>query len=298
MIGDLADQVVEAVLDREVQDLRISALKGELSTQIDRIATIRTGFYFRQEGSKKNARVYFHDSILLDKETKLKVEGEFDPDHFEANSPRSNLSGRQNVTIIGIVREVGEDPFQVKLRPLLIGFPYYAPVGQQDSMFNSARPEVFCYDVDQFEFHDNEIEVVEQVDLDQLFKMPEQRVKKAFGTILGLSIVPSDWGGEHSDLVADISINGSWKRAAFAFKGPGGKRKPWTLYLKDMGKQGDQSLRLFHEPADVMVVQHCSRIAEPVRHIMDALATQNRKEYMLISGDDTVRILKSAKLLD
>jgi hypothetical protein len=64
-----------------------------------------------------------------------------------------------------------------------------------------------------------------------------------------------------------------------------------------MGMRGDQAIRLFAESADIMVVQHCSYIAESVRHIMESLATSDRRRYMLLSGDNTVRILKKAGLL-
>jgi hypothetical protein len=297
-IGKLADQVTAAILDRQVPDIRVMAIKNELATIDRQVVTVRSGFYFRRTGSGSSERIHFHDNIRVDEATKLRVEGEFDPHRFEANSAWGNLSGRQHVFIAGVATEVEDKPPHVVVRPLLIGLPYFAPAGETDSLLAPQRPEVFCWDVDQFRLDQGDrMTPATDSDLQRLFKMPEQQVKEAFGRILGLSTVPADWGGEHSDLVADLSVRGVWARAAFAFKGPGGKPKPWTLYPANMGLRGDQSIRLFAKPADVMVVQHCAYIAEAVRHFMDALATLHHRRYMLLDGDHTVRILKKAGLL-
>jgi hypothetical protein len=120
-----------------------------------------------------------------------------------------------------------------------IGLPYFAPAGVSNPHFQLTGPELSCYDVDQFRLEKYDaMNPATEADLLRLFEKPEQQVKEAFGQILGLSVVPADWGGEHSDLVAGVSINGVWARAAFAFKGPGGKPKPWTLHPGKMGEAG------------------------------------------------------------
>jgi hypothetical protein len=304
-LGRFADQITEAILDRQVPDIRVVAIEKELGTIEHRLVTIRSGFYFRRTGSGSSQRIHFRDKIRVDEATELQVEGEFDPQRLEANSARKNLSGRKNVFMAGIATEVHEESPHVVVRPLLIGFPYFTPRGNREDFDSLSeyfhrqhRPEIFCWDVDQFRLDERDMMTpATQSELRHLFQMPEQRVKEMFGQILGLSTVPADWGGEHSDLMADISIDGVSARAAFAFKGPGGKPRPWTLHPANMGKRGDQAVRLFAEQADVMIVQHCSSIAEAVRHIMEALATSKRRQYMLIDGDWTVRILKKAGLL-
>ncbi len=80
----------------------------------------------------------------------MQVEGEFDPHRFEANSAWGNLSGRRHVFIAGVATEVDEEPPRVVVRPLLIGLPYFAPAGEADPQFAPRRPEIFCWDVDQF----------------------------------------------------------------------------------------------------------------------------------------------------
>lgn len=92
-------------------------------------------------------------------------------------------------------------------------------------------------------------------------------------------------------------MSGNRLRAAFALKGPGGKPKPWTLHPDKMGLRGDQGIRLFHEPTDIQVTQHCCQIAESVRHLMDALVSMHERRHMIIDGDGTARILLGAGLL-
>lgn len=294
----IAEKVARSVVERAVPDLRVLALGGDLSRLAGQLVTVRSGMYFKSVGSGSDERVEFRDTIRIDDGLQLQVEGRFDPSRFEANSARGNLSGRTNVYVVAYVQDVPE-PTRVLLRPLLIGFPFYGPAGEADAMWQPARPEIWCAYIDQFRLSEDQMRTrVSESDRKRVFAMPEQRVKEAFGQILGLSTLPKDWGGEHSDLTSDITVRGQAARAAFALKGPGGRPKPWTLYPKGMGQNGDQAIRLFSEPADVMVVQHCSAIAESVRHLMDALATAHRRRYVLIDGDSTARILSTAGHLD
>ncbi|WP_131116381.1 hypothetical protein [Lichenihabitans psoromatis] len=67
------------------------------------------------------------------------------------------------------------------------------------------------------------------------------------------------------------------------------------MTLADLGKNGDQIDRLFSEPADLMVLQHCNEITSPVRAMMRAYATRmgQLKTYCIINGFDTLRILNA-----
>ncbi len=294
----LADEVTEAVVARKLPDLRVAAVTGDVGDIVGKVATIRAGFYFRREGSGRDERVFLHDRIKVDSDRFIKVEGRFDPSRFEANSPSGNLSGRRNTFVAGVVERTDEDACRFVLRPLLIGFPYYAPASQRDPEFSSRRPEIPYSYVEEFGLEDEDLRRAPSADeLARVFAMPEQAVKEAFGQILGLSSVPTDHGGERSDLVAELTISGNRLRAAFALKGPGGRPTPWTLHPDRMGLRGDQGIRLFHEPTDIQVVQHCSQIAETVRHLMDALASTYERRHMIIDGDGTARILLNAGLL-
>ncbi len=297
-LSRIADEVTTAVVANKVPDIRVVAVTGSLRGLEGKVATIRAGFYFRREGSVRDERVVMHDRVKVGEDHFVEVEGTFDPARFEANSPHGNLSGRTNALAVGVAQEVDEDHSRVVLRPLLIGFPYYAPASRHGSEFSSRRPEIPYFYVEEFGLKESDMRrAPTAAERARVFAMPEQAVKEAFGQILGLASVPKDHGGERSDLVAEVTVSGNRLRAAFAFKGPGGKAKPWTLHPDKMGLRGDQGIRLFHEPADLQVIQHCCQIAETVRHVMDALATRHERRHMIIDGDGTARILLNAGLL-
>ena len=124
-----------------------------------------------------------------------------------------------------------------------------------------------------------------------LKEISESRIKRAFADILHESDLPNDWGGEKSDLFSpNLSIDGNPVSAAFLFKGPS-KFSPMTI--AHLGKNGDQIDRLFSEPADVLVLQHCHKVTPPVRNMMRNYATQihNLRHFCIIDGYDTLRIL-------
>jgi len=107
--------------------------------------------------------------------------------------------------------------------------------------------------------------------------------------------VPKDWAGETSDLFTSrLSIDHEPITAAFAFKGPG-QRGP--LHPADMGKRGDQALRLAQEPADLLVVQHHNAVTAPVRNLLSAVARQFGKRFMVLDGAATAMIFRAYKQL-
>lgn len=295
-LGAIADDIVRESIHREIADLRIAIVSRELSSVESQLVTIRGAFYFRKQRIKRQQMIRFHNKFDVDENVELSVGGQFDPNRLETTSAHTNLSGLVHVTIIGYAIEIQEAECHVEIRPILIGFPYFATGADCDSQFTPRKSEIRCNEVEEFGLRDLPILKVGQRDLLTLFQMPETDIKAAFGTILGISSIPADWGGENSDLVADFTVHGSRARAAFAFKGPGGKPKPWMLHPSGMGKNGDQAIRLFSEYADVMVVQHCSDIASSVRHLMEALATNYRRRFMIIDGYDTVRILSAMRM--
>lgn len=306
-LGAFAVRVIEEITSRKMIDLRVAALTGELSSIRHQVVRLRSGMYFRYQQSDSGEQCFFHSRILVDEEVTLAVKGDFDPGRFEATSPREHLSGHRNVYVVGIVADVEEAVPSVTIRPMLIGQPYLVPLGKDSWVLDiSSRPEVHPSTIEEFRLSTaNSDPPASQAELATLFDMSEQQVKTAFASILGVSTVvinqinyvPNDWGGERSDLVADITIRGESLRAAFAFKGPAGRRNPWRLYPRGMGKNGDQAERLFSEVADVMVVQHCWDISQPVRHMMEAFSVMHNKRYMIVDGNDTVRILRRAGLL-
>jgi hypothetical protein len=129
--------------------------------------------------------------------------------------------------------------------------------------------------------------------LEPLKEIPEAEIKAAFAEIIGEPMVPKDWGGERSDLFSSlVMLEGKRISTAFVFKGPA-QFKPMTMAL--LGKNGDQIDRLFTEPADLLVLQHCHEIIPPVRAAMRAYAQQigDPRLFCLFDGYDTVRLLQA-----
>ncbi len=126
-------------------------------------------------------------------------------------------------------------------------------------------------------------------------ELSEEEFKKGVQEILGEPGEFKDWGGETSDLMTTrLLVNGKRRRAAFAFKGPGLKTK---LTIAKMGKNGDQCPRLFQEPADVFVVQHCREIVSSVIKLVET-HTQLKSVYenreilfCIIDGKDSKRLV-------
>jgi len=132
-----------------------------------------------------------------------------------------------------------------------------------------------------------------KTDLIRLRDIPETDIKNAFAEIKGEPIVPKDWGGEKSDLFSSrVVINGNRISTAFVSKGPA-QFRPMTL--AELGKKGDQIVRLFTEPASLFVLQHCHEITPPVRQTMRAFAEQTGRLrlFCIIDGYDTFRILRA-----
>lgn len=127
----------------------------------------------------------------------------------------------------------------------------------------------------------------------RLLSIPEEYVKNAFAEIIGEPFVPKDWGGEKSDLTTSrVFYDGAPRTAAFIFKGPS---VSGVMHPANMGKRGDQLVRAFEEPVELVVVQHCNQVASSVVKFAEALAASpaNPKRYCIIDGADTYRILRA-----
>jgi len=130
-------------------------------------------------------------------------------------------------------------------------------------------------------------------ELEQLLATPEDDVKHAVAAIIGEPYVPKDWGGEKSDLqTAQLRLDGAPISAALIFKGPSVRGE---MHLANMGKRGDQLIRAFDEPADLILVQHCNKVANSVVRMAEALAANpaRPRRYCILDGNDTVRLLKA-----
>ncbi len=223
-----------------------------------------------------------------------RLEMQVHPENFTSVSAPGEMSGKKRLFIAGRLTETELPNLRAQLyvvghlhdEPRKGGAPA-DPLGRLPWYM-----EVFYSQVDQFA-KGATVPTPTEIEIEHLRAIPETEIKNAFAEIVGEVFVPKDWGGEHSDLLStQLSIEGCQFATAFAFKGPA-KFKP--LNVADLGKNGDQISRLFGEPADFVVLQHCHSITTAVRSHMRAFATQfhQLRLFCLIDGADTVRILKA-----
>ena len=220
------------------------------------------------------------------------------PENFTSISARVEFSGRKRLFVVA--RLTKSKLPTLSAQAYAIGHLHEGKRKQilLTDRFNRLnwQMEVFCTQIECFMKADDISRPMKGA-LKRLSKISEARIKKAFAEIVDEPFIPKDWGGERSDLYStNVILQGERVATAFAFKGPS-KFKPLTV--ADLGKNGDQISRLFSEPADLFILQHCHQITSAVRDHMRAFATRiNRlRPFTLIDGADTIRILKAYKKL-
>ncbi|MCJ8151858.1 hypothetical protein [Shinella sedimenti] len=216
-----------------------------------------------------------------------KISGQMHNEHYYSDSSISVLTKKRRMLILGHFDFSDED--SVIVSPYVMGElvedRYFAT-----SLSSSIR--VFPNMIDQFA-KIREIPLPSKEELRLLETMPEDDVKQAFADIIGEPYVPKDWGGEKSDLTTTkITLDGKTHPTAFIFKGPSVRGE---MHPANMGKRGDQLVRVFDEPVNLVVVQHWNKIANSVVRIAEALAYDPRqpRQYCIIDGSETAHILKA-----
>lgn len=216
---------------------------------------------------------------------------QYHPEHLTAESAWTFLSGQRALFVLAAIREIRDGT--INAIPYVIGT--MLPSSGKNSIKGRRwgnRLEVFVDGIDSFALVRNEL-YPKKSELLLLKDIPEESIKQAFAEIIGEPSVPKDWGGEASDLFsANVILDGERISTALAFKGPA-KFRP--MRMSELGKNGDQIHRLFSEPADLLVLQHCHEITPPVRAAMRAYATNigNPRLFSLIDGYDTLRVLRA-----
>lgn len=130
---------------------------------------------------------------------------------------------------------------------------------------------------------------------DGYLDLAEDTVQLALEAILEVPFHKKDWGGEVNDLyTANVIVNGARRPTAFMLKGNGLKNR--TMEIKYCGKNGDQVVRLFQNPADLFVIQFVGNIAEAVilhAHSEIARLKSQGKDarFLIMDGQDTARVL-------
>jgi hypothetical protein len=265
------------------QDLRMGQIVG---------ADLKFAFH---RNRNRDTTGYKHTDFtaVVDAGTKVQVTGTFNSARTASSSSAGNLTGSRRAYLIGAVTDLHAE--RIELRPVFIGVRSFV---NDDPTDVGLAPGLRIYpsEISQFSGIDFAGPATE-AELAAIRQVPEETVKNAFAKLTGESYVPKDWGGERSDLYTSrVIARGRQVSAAWLFKGRG---HPYPMTVKALGKPGDQIGRLFSEPAELLVLQHCHQITTAVVGMMDAFAhdLRNPRSYMIIDGADTSRILKSLKLL-
>jgi len=195
-------------------------------------------------------------------------------------------------TTISLVAQLYEVENEVIIfEPLVMGFPWLVSDSNNldfgISWWGGSFFENFVEDFDEFS---KVSDIPVPADSEPMKIISESAFKKCLAMILG-DHAQIDWGGEVSDyFTSHLHLKGNRVKGAFLLKGPH-NFKP--MGLNHLGKNNDQIVRLSHEPADVLIVQHCHDILPPVRETLRAFAVQpsNPRRYCLIDGRDSLRLL-------
>lgn len=134
-----------------------------------------------------------------------------------------------------------------------------------------------------------------EAEFKRMTMVPELAVKELICHLLGEHSVPSDWGGEESDVLsANLVVAGRRNTGAFLLKGPA---RFHPMKPTDLGKNGDQLYRLFNIPAQIYVVQHCHAIGAAVRKQAEAFALARSFvvpcQIVFMDGLTTARLLRA-----
>jgi hypothetical protein len=216
-------------------------------------------------------------------------------------SASSFLSGKKDLVLLGQIADLREKSIEAK--PIAVGqlIIDWMSENDRDALEKAGndlsswqrRMEVTIEEIDTFSMVQGVLPPpISEHEL--LKRIPEVRMKEFLAQLIGEPFVSKDWGGEGSDLFTDrLIFRGRRTATALVLKGPA-RFKPLTL--ADTGKNGDQLVRAFNEPAELVILQHCHAISKPVREVMSALAVRlgRRKHFCTIDGADTIRLLKAA----
>lgn len=195
--------------------------------------------------------------------------------------------------IISMVATLVEKKKPMVFHPVVMGSPWLIPDEKLDfdSMwYHGEYYENFIEDFDEFQKVVNE---PLPSTAEPMRDISESAFKTCLARILGGPTL-KDWGGEASDFyTAHLHLKGTPMTGAFLLKGPGSRFAPMTLNF--LGKNNDQIVRLSHEPAEVLFVQHCHEIVPAVRETLRAFSVQpsRPRRYCLIDGRDSLRLLKA-----
>ncbi len=287
----IANQLLHAgVFPNLTAELAASARDGErIMAMTWDVCVFRgvTQAYSRARDEKNDASASFSATLTLGAESFL-ASGKLAPDHFYSDTTLTVLRGRKRMLIAGMFEFQGSN---LKISPYIIGELVretgVIPIGY------ASEVRVYPVQIDAFRSAFENAARPSKADLEALRAMSEAEVKAAFAEIIGEIFVPKDWGGEKSDLQSNrLNIDNRPISAVFLLKGPALRGE---MHPANLGKRGDQLIRAFDEPVELIVVQHCDKIANTVVRQAEALAydPRNPRRYCIIDGGETALILKA-----
>jgi hypothetical protein len=235
--------------------------------------------------------------VVLDDDV-LWFDGELEIEHVYSSSCAGYMSGKNQAYVLGLFDRT-EGAQRGTVRPWLVGDLVHT-VGVEGHLGFSwgHTSEVHPMVIDAFKAM-VDVRPPSQGTLKRIMlSVSEAQTKAAIAAIIGESFVPRDWGGERSDLfTSQITIEKEPITAAFLLKGPA---VPGPMHPRHLGRNGDQIVRLFDEPADLLILQHCNKIETTVRKIMRAFSVDpdRPRRFCVIDGAQTYQILKAYGFLD
>jgi hypothetical protein len=289
--------LAEALADA-LPALRISELlkiAHEQAIHVGQVVGVAQEVTFRRAKDRDAPGVRPVDfTAVLDVEEPLNLAGTFNSVRMASASAVGGLTGSRRVYLIGTITDLSRA--KIEIRPAFIGIRSLIEGDDSASGEIGYGLRIYPSEVGQFGGVDFG-RSVPPAELKAVLAVPEERVKNAIADLIGEAYVPKDWGGERSDLYTSrVFARGRQMSSAWLFKGPG---YPHPMTVRALGKPGDQIVRLFSEPAELLILQHCHEITPSVVSMMEAYAydLRNPRKYMIIDGADTSRILKSQGLL-
>ena len=220
------------------------------------------------------------------------------PENYTSGSTPGELARQNELFVVGRITKA--DLPELHAQAYVIGHLHWEDRGVGTFQDPFARlpwhMEVFLSNVMPFSPATHE-PMASSGELTKLRQTLESDVKAAFAQIIGEPFVPKDSPSETSDLQTNrLWLDGQQVSAVFAFKGRG---VPKPLTVANSSKHGDQISKLFTEPTELVVLQHCDKVTNHLRHHLRAFATRidQLRPFMILDGADTVRILRHFKKL-
>lgn len=248
-------------------------------------------FYHHHGPLPRDAIAELHNKSKFEDERRLRIL--YSPENLVCASAWHRLSGRTRLYCVCYIEAA--DEVEIIARPYLIGDIHTGlePSGP-DSWNGREYGEIHLSQIDQFsKVSDIYQQEASAPRLSALKLISEQEIKVAIAEIAHEGNIPKDWGGEKSDLfTSNLSVDRHHYPSAFLLKGPAQFSE---MKMAHLGKNGDQIDRLFSEPADLLILQHCHKVSTAVRSTMRAFASRvhDLRYFTIIDGYDTLRLLKA-----